>query len=643
MNILNYRHNYIISILSFLAIATSTTYSQEYQYPASSIADSLRKDAVAVVRENSEQFIQSDINNGIYRVKHVITILDKRGDNYANFYESCDKFREIKDFSGIIRDASGKILKKIKKNDLTISSIDFDAMATSNYSSSYTYQSATYPFTAEYIYEMKWKNGILSYPAFHPILGPMLSVEKADMQIEVPSTISLRHKENYASGVSENKMAGTNVWTVSVSNLKALPYEKRTPSIREIYPLVFFAPDDFCYDSHCGNMSTWKNYGLWVADLLRDRDVLSEPFKQELVNMTSQAKSDEEKVRILYEYLQNNTRYVNISLGIGGFQPSEAASAVKNKYGDCKGLSNMMKAMLKAIGISSNYTVISTKIKELYPDFPNFNQADHVILSVPLKNDTLWLECTSQTLPFAYVHSDIAGHNALIVAEDGSGGHLRQLPSYPDIQNKEVSKLQIDILEDGTAKGSMVFTEYLSNFEEYWRMFRSNDRNKHIEYINIMTKLPKLKIGSISTSENKSKLPSCSLTAQFEAEDLTNKTGNRIFIPICPLNKSNYNIFSSEKRIFDIDFPYGYSENDTIIINIPESFSVEALPKDVSLETKYGSFVSTIKEDGKQITYIQTIDIPSGRYDKSTYKEIKDFYSKIQTAVRRKMTIKKES
>lgn len=42
---------------------------------------------------------------------------------------------------------------------------------------------------------------------------------------------------------------------------------------------------------------------------------------------------------------------------------------------------------------------------------------NHAILQVPLPEDTLWLECTNPQLPFGYVHSGIAGHDALLITK----------------------------------------------------------------------------------------------------------------------------------------------------------------------------------------------------------------------------------
>lgn len=609
-------------------------------YSLKSETDSLSENAYAIVRNYSAVFSQTDINNAIYKVTKVITVLDKRGEMYGNFYGYGDKFIELKDFSGTIKNSAGTVIKKIGKKDLVISSLS-EHLASDNYSITYECKSPSYPYTVEYTYEEKWKNGIVSYPSFTPILGTMQSVEEASYRIELPGTMGLRYKNNFDCNITEEIVDNRYVYNFSIKKpIKAIQNEPLAPPFRERSPRVSFAPADFCYDSSCGNMSNWQNYGSWLSTLLAGRDALPATLSTKLNELVKDAQDDREKVKRIYKYLQDNSRYVSIQLGIGGFQPIEASSVIKSNFGDCKGLSNLMKAMLKEVGISSYYCEINMREQRyLDKDFSNINQTNHAIVLVPLKNDSIWLECTSQKLPFGYVHDGIAGHDALIVTENG--GKLCRLPSYSHSDNKSISKLTLNVFEDGKASGNVSFAEHLHAYDNNVSRIMSNDREKQVSYINQNLKLPRVQIGQITVSEDKSDRPSCTLDASFEASDIVNRTGNRLFISLCPLNKTHLDVFATAKRTSDILMKNGFSEEDSITFVIPESYIPESLPKDIALETPFGTLKTHTIIEANKIVYTQNISVFAGQYSSAEYTDIKRLFSEITSAAKRKLVLKK--
>lgn len=623
-------------VLVIALFITNTIHANEQ------IPDSLTQGAVAVVLNYSTRFVQENVSSGTYDVTKEIIILNKKGESYGHFVYWGDKFRELKDFSGTIKDSSGKIIRRIKRGDLTQSSLsDVSTIASDSYSIYVECNASSYPYTVEFKYQEKLKGGLISYPAFMPAPSFDISVLNANYTLELPEDIELRFKENFKSNISNEKAGGKNTYTVSVNNMKAVVDEPFSPSYREILPRILFAPIDFCYDSQCGNMSTWADYGKWVSGLLSGRDILKPAVVDQLIELTKNAKDDREKVRILYEYMQANSRYVSIQLGIGGLQPIEAEKVANSNFGDCKGLSNWMKAMLKAVGIKSSYCEISTREDTLYPDFANVSQTNHAILMVPLHNDTVWLECTSQTLPFGFLYDGIVGHDALVINEDLGKGIICRLPTYDNEENNGGIKLQVKLNEDGSANGNITFVEKLNGYANSYLTFRSNDRKRHVNYINSLFKVPNVTYNTITTTEDVSDKPWCRLDVDFTSSEFGSKTGSRFFIPLCPLNKGSMSMFSANKREHDIDVKSGYMEVDTIEYILPESFSIESMPKDITLNSLIGNYVAKAELLDNKILFTQSLEIKSGRYSKDNYNDIKEFLAEVATALRRKIVLKK--
>jgi len=174
--------------------------------------------------------------------------------------------------------------------------------------------------------------------------------------------------------------------------------------------------------------------------------------------LTDKLKDPKQKISVLYDYMQKNTHYISIQLGIGGWQPFDATYVATKRYGDCKALSNYMVALLKEAGIKGKTVDIraGANAASINKDFPSF-QFNHVIACVPLDKDTVWLECTSETLPAGYLSSFTANRYAVLV--DENGGKLIHTPKYNYHDNQEIRKIDATINEEGNLSAS-VNTQY---------------------------------------------------------------------------------------------------------------------------------------------------------------------------------------
>ncbi|WP_101689716.1 DUF3857 domain-containing protein [Dysgonomonas massiliensis] len=625
----------IVSTISIIL----PSYGQDYT--VNTIPDSLKKNANAVIRDLNQTYIQTDANNGIYTVNKVVTILNRKGDDYAHFVISTDKFSELTKFSGILRDASGKIIKKIKKGDLLYSSLEFNSFTTGSYKISYECQSPSYPFTIEYDYELKSKNGILYYPYFIPIIGTNIATENISFTLEAPQSIKVRHHSNCDYKINHNTSNNKDIYTIQESNISAIEGEIWQPKYTELYPIITFAPSSFCYDSYCGNMDSWNNYGKWVNQLLQNRDILPADLIDKLQTMTSSAQTEREKIKIVYEYLQQNTRYISVQLGIGGLQPETATNVAKNKMGDCKGLSFLMKAMLKVINIESNYCEIYSGKGRKYLDanFPSMTQTNHAILLVPLDNDSIWLECTNSTIPFGFIHSNIVDHDVIAITNDG--GKLCHIPAYNNKDYTTETVMTINLDETGAASG---YIELKSTMDVamYVSDLKKQDRETQIKYLMSEVKMPKVKFGNIDIAYSPSEKPIATVSSKFEASNIANKTGSRLFLRSYPLSKGNFRRFGSAKRIHDIEIPQQYIQSDIIKYVLPEGYSAESLPTDISIENEFGKFTRKLSVENNIVTSKVTIDIKSGKYDKSSYEDLKSFFGKIDSALATRLVFKKD-
>ena len=630
------RFNFLFLIIFFSLLGNNIS---AQNYLPSAISSELLTDANAVIREYNSEFIQTDTHNGSHKVTYIITILNKNGDDFSDFTTYEDTFRELKSFSGELYNSAGKVVKKISKKDLITTGLSSNLATDGKYTYCKLY-SPSYPYTIKYVYETKYKNGILSYPPFFPLPYYGVALEKATHILQLPLNVELREKQKNIDikSIKESDAKKQSV-QYSLSNIKAIPYEQYA-SDEDLFPIIYLSPDNFCADKHCGELASWEKFGTWIADLLKDRDKLPQSTIDKVNSLTANVSDTRQKVKILYEYLQSTTHYVSIQLGIGGWQPMLASEVARTGFGDCKGLTNYMKAMLNAAGIPSYYVVIrlDREEKRLLGDFPNFSQCNHVILAVPLDNDTVWLECTSQILPFGYIHSGIAGHDAMMVGENFA--KFATLPSNPPAKNREINKVEINISPEGDAemKVKMRFEE--EDFENIYMRMHGMSKKDETDFLGKMLHVNKPSISNIQKQEFLSENPAIDISFDLQSEEYAQQTGTRLFIPVNPIHTSMRRL-SGKTRKHDLFFSSNLNETDTIIIKIPETYQIESPPKVQTISSAYGSFKTEVSVSEGVITYIQHTELFDGNFSVAEFNDIKTFYENIEKAQAGKIALKK--
>ncbi|MCL2650697.1 MAG: DUF3857 domain-containing transglutaminase family protein [Candidatus Azobacteroides sp.] len=627
-------------LLFFILILFNVNHVRADGYLVSSIPENLKKDAYAVIRESSKSFVQQDMQSGVYKVTYVITILDEKGRNYADFFTYEDSFSELKSFSGEIINAAGKTIKKIGKKDLTTTALSSElASNINNKRTFYECYAPAYPFTVKYEYEMKFKNGILLYPPFAPVRNFNVSLEKSDYLLQIPKDVNLRYKAQVSAPEPEKSILNNDsIFKWTLNNFESLSYERFAPS-DELFPIVFLAPSEFCIQNYCGDMSTWENFGKWNQKLLLGRDKLPQKTIDKIKELTNGISDNREKVKLIYEYLQSSTHYVSIQLGVGGWQPMPAEDVAKTGFGDCKALSNYMKAMLKVVDIPSYYISISMNKKRFFKDYPNFSQADHVILMVPMEKDSIWLECTSQLLPFGYIHSRIAGHDALAVGDDQS--FFCTLPSYSQSEIKESNNISIQLDGNGTAGMKVQINRKLEEYENILFGLNGLNNKEENDFLAGLLKVHKPKISDFRKEEIRSEYPEMNLYFSVSCEDYASQTGSRMFIPVDPARYGMKGFLTGSTRKFDILLQSGMFQSDTVSIQIPTDYVLEQKPKTGEITSEYGTFKSAIVQDGNMLKYTQTLEVKPGRYPANQFEDIKKFFNQIDILQEGKIGFKK--
>jgi hypothetical protein len=625
---------YLAASLLFIA---GTTWSQNI-YDSTKIPEALKQDAVAVVRNEEQFYDYKSIGSGTMKYKIAITVLNKAGDPYAEFAEVYDRFSTLYNIKATLYDGFGKKIKDFKSSDFKDQSVASDyTIFQDDRVKVLNVVSLSYPYTIEYSYNHDY-NGILALPSWRSMKGYHISTEKSSYVFQRPNNLNVRILGSKDLKTDSALVKDKMVYTWTASNLAAYSREPLSTGLDKLISWVKIAPNQFEFDSSKGDLSSWNSMGAWIAKLNEEGDLLPAAKKAMVQSLIKDAKTEKEKMQILYNHLQQNTRYVSVQLGIGGFKPIIADKVAQVNYGDCKALSNYMKALLKEAGIKSNLVVIGNGMPELNKDYSSIGQANHMILVVPSAKDTTFLECTSQNYPMGYIGYDNSDRNVLMVTENG--GQIIRTPKYRSLENYQKSKTEVDLAEDGLAKINIKMSYANAQYEDNLGSLLA-EPSEYRKRILSQLQFPDTELDQLKITQPDKRNAILNEEIAFKTKNLLTKGGDKLFLVVNQVNRKEHIPEKVTNRKTDFAILFDYNDDDEIVYTLPKGLTVEFLPKDVKLVSEFGEYHASFTQEGNKIIYKRSQTMTSKKFPPEKYNEYVDFFKKIVQADKSKAVLNK--
>lgn len=628
-----------IIILSLACSTSKTSLTLNYDYTGE-IPSELKKGAKSVYRLSEVTLDVLNNSTAKYTVKEALTVFDKEDKNLTRLVLFYDKFKSIDFVNARIRDNNGIIVKTFSMEDAE----DYSASGSGTFFSDNRVKVLDmfynrFPYTIEYEYQNTY-SGLLNLPTWRPQWFAQ-SIEKATFTLIDKAESEIRYfPKNFQNQPVITNELGAKQYVWNVSNMKAIERESFSPASSEILPQILVAPGKFVIDNSSGDATTWKDFGLWYYELGKDTRVLPEEAKEEINELVAGIESEEKKVKILFDYLQEKSRYVSIQLGIGGWRPFSAEYVYNNSYGDCKALTNYMHAALEHVGIKAESVLIYNGVNEpgMQIDFPS-NQFNHVIIRVTLENgDIIWLECTSKYLPPNHIGAGNAGKHALLITP--KGGEVIKTPEnfFSDNKTERYWRFEIDqsgaTNVDAKVKSEGILQDYLlydilpvsekERFDWLEETLESGE-GKVIEY-------------DFSKITDNDEYAFYSFKAQLNNYIKTSE--KRFYIPVNKVNRWRFSISEDGTREQPFMLPYAFVESDSIIIETPGGFEIESAPNNVEYVHPFGEYKAIVEvKNDQEIVYKRHLTIKDKTVLPEDYDELKEFFKKVRAADRQQIVL----
>ena len=597
-------------------------------YAVESIPENLRKGSDAVIRKRSIEVEILDEKTANHKEEFVVTIFNKDAVSLGYFYEVYDKLRKIKGININYYDKNGKLLKRVKNHEIQ----DFSGSDSGELDDSrvkyYEPEPYDFPFTMAYEFEFEYSS-TMWFPNFIPSFGQRIGVEYASYKAVVPALYELRYKlfNGLEEPVSTINDKGNKEMLWEIRNLEPFKKEYMSSTLNSMIPHALISPSTFQMEGYSGDMSSWEAYGEWQAKLNKGRDELTDEVKAEISRLVANIDDPREKARKIYQYMQSNTRYVSIQLGIGGYQPFPAKEVIRTGYGDCKALTNYTYSLLKHAGIKSNYVIIKAgeNERDIHVDFPN-PRFNHVILAVPFEKDTVWLECTNQLAPFNYLGDFTDDRHALLITDEGKG-KIVKTPKYTAEDNLISRTIRVTMDTDGNAQVKAQ-TDYTGVYYGNLFYLARDGKEDQRKYLLNSIDLPTFDLGDFLIEDNRmGEEPVYTEKINFQVRKFGAASGKRMFISPNILSRLNEAPPKSENRKAELRIQRGQLTVDTVKIQLPEGYRLEFPGEDQDLTTEFGYYKAQYSFDHEtnELTYVRHFQLNDGTYAPDRYEDYRSF------------------
>ncbi|MFI5163125.1 MAG: DUF3857 domain-containing protein [Sphingobacteriales bacterium] len=622
----------LISILLFFS--SSVVASAQNNYNAGLIPKELLPYASAVVRNEQITTTVNDLDDVTTHVKRVITILNQNGDDAARLYVVYDKITKVKSIRGLIYDEFGKVQQKISESDFEDEAVsDGFSLFLDDRAKVYKKAVTQYPYTIEFEYETRTRQSF-RFDDWLPNPEPGLAVEKSSYSFICKPDYTVRYKEIdlHAQAYTNPLPKGMKIYSWEVNNMKARRYEPMSPGWENVAGRLMIAPEKFAYQDLSGAFSNWDQLGKWEYDkLIADREEVPAETAQHIKDLVAGVTDPKQKAKLIYEYMQQKTHYISVQVGIGGFRPFAAADVDKDGYGDCKALVNYTKSLLKVAGIDSWYCEVYAgrdEKRSLTPDFASV-QGNHIILCLPFKSDTTWLECTSQKIPFGFLGDFTDDRNVL--ACTAQGGKLLHTPKYTTEENLQQRKADFVISDSGDLSGSMQTVFKGTDYEDRSPIIERAQAER-LKAIRRYYLINNLDVKVLEYKQDKSLKPVTYENMRFSAKEYGAINDGKFYFSLNSVDRYSSGVKPVRNRINPVTIERGYTEEDNITYTLPKGYSLDSDPLEVKIDKPFGTYTATMAVKGDQLVYSRKFQVKDGTYSKDMYQDVVDFYQSVVDA-----------
>ncbi len=406
-------------------------------------------------------------------------------------------------------------------------------------------------------------------------------------------------------------------------------YVWKMASLPPIVPEPMMPPTHtFIPSVEISTVPSWQTIAQWYQGLAATRMGVSPEIKDQVKTLTAGKTSDTEKARAIYYWVEGQTRYVALELGLSAFQPHPAAEVCRNRYGDCKDMATLLVTMLHEAGIKTAWPVLlgadSRLLVENYLAAPTF--FNHAIVRADIDGHPYWFDSTAAMCPFGQIPGGDRGVHAFVIR--GGVGTFETIPVGTPEENSETTLTKVDLHADGSAECATSVSLSGDNGLGARLSFRGLQASQLRPGFQSMVSgfSPNASLLDYSLSPLADRDKPVAMDLSYHAPLWATRTGHLLIIEGRDMTSAPYDRASRTFPIYESRT--GRSVQDTVI-TLPAGYTLEDKPDPLHEKMPLGDFDQTVTLSGKTLTVHLVVTTRPGSISPADYAAAKTQFARV--------------
>lgn len=471
-----------------------------------------------------------------------------------------------------------------------------------------------------------------------------MPVKENKISFKVPDWLQLEITEENFEGYKVKKEVkkekGLTTYTYSMQNLPAIKHE--SSSLARPYYLPHLVITIRSYTINQKQYNGFKSLDdmyAWYHFLYAKADNNPDELKTQVQQLLQGETTDEEKIKALYYWVQDNIRYIAFEEGYSGFIPQTVQEVYKNKYGDCKGMANLLTEMLKLAGYDAHFAWIGTReIPYDRTEIQSLCVDNHAICVLYHKGKTYFLDGTEKYAPFGKNAYRIQGKKVLV--EDGEKYKVELVPPAEPEENNIVTKTALKLDGDKiTGHVSITFLGEAKSFFHY--LYNNIPTNKRKDFIERLVKMndDNTEAKNVTTSDLTNRDIPITIEGDIDVTNRVTKVDNSVYTNIDFFPSSITGFIPAEDRESPIDIDNVFVTQDEITLQLPANAKAESLPETFKDAFKENKMEASYTSADNKIMLKKKMTFNSPVINPSEFTDWKNFLTRIKDYNRSNITI----